>query len=682
MVSSCWPTSVRRRCSVPLSSSALIGRSAFSLVDDASLPLVRERTATLNRPGAHAELAELTYRRLDGIAIPVEATAAAVLIDGELVVQVVFRDITARKQLDDALRARTAELETVMETVPVAVWLVHDADARRITGNRYAARQLRLQGHDNHSLTAAGVERPCHFRVFKDGQAVPSEQLPLQRAARGELVRDEELRIVFDDGTFHDEIVNASPVRDARGAVVGAVGAAVDISERKAAEERVRHLALHDPLTGLPNRRFFQGRLEEALTRSRSEQARVAVMLLDLDNFKEVNDSLGHSSGDALLCEIAQRLVQLARSSDCCARLGGDEFAFLAEGLSGIDDAAAMAQRILGAFDGPIRIADHELDIGASLGFSLHPDDGQTAERIVRNADVALYRAKAAGRGRFEGYEPLMDQEPRANRALRRELRQALASDDLDLAYQPVFALPECRMYKVEALLRWNQPGVGPVSPALIIPVAEASGLIHPLGIWVLTAACRQAAAWRASGLPLKIAVNVSATQLRHSTFLEAVQTALQEAGLPPQALELELTEGVFLDASKEQIMDTLRRIAELGVTLAIDDFGTGYSSLAYLKHFPFDEVKIDASFVADIGRAPGSGAITAAIVELAHSLGKRVTAEGVETDAQLSFLRERGCDAAQGYLLGMPSPGEKVVGMLVKQRQGRNQARQALFGI
>jgi EAL domain-containing protein (putative c-di-GMP-specific phosphodiesterase class I) len=289
------------------------------------------------------------------------------------------------------------------------------------------------------------------------------------------------------------------------------------------------------------------------------------------------------------------------------------------------------------------------------------PDDGDTPERLVRNADVALYRAKAAGRGRFRFYRPEMDRELQENRSLQRGLRKALEASGLRLVYQPVFELPGGRAGKVEALLRWPHPGGGFVPPSTFIPVAEASGLIRPLGEWVLRTACRQAARWRTEGLRLKVAVNVSAAQLRDPGLPGVVRGALGEAGLEPSLLELELTEGVFLDPAKEQILETLREVAEVGVTLAIDDFGTGYSSLAYLKHFPFHEVKVDGSFVADIGREPGGEAIVAAVVALAHSLGRRATAEGVETDEQLAFLRERHCDAAQGFLLGRPVPAEEL---------------------
>ena len=640
----------------------LIGRDESALLVEDSRAQAALRRAALSTAGDRTPITGLTYRRLDGGAAYVETTAAAFLLDGEVVVQVACRDVTARQEAERALRERTAELETVMETVPVAVWLAQGTGAPRILGNRRAAQLLRLPVTENLSLTAPPPERPAHFRVFKNGREVPSDRLPMQRATRGELVRNEELRVRFDDGSFYDELVNATPIRDQDGTIVGAVGAAVDISDRKAAEEQIRHMALHDPLTGLPNRVLFQDRLANALARARRHGSEVAVMLLDLDHFKDVNDTLGHSVGDKLLREVASRLSEVARASDTWARLGGDEFALVQEGLRGSEGASVMAARVLAALDAPFRIDGHELEVAGSLGVTIYPTDGDSAERLVRNADVALYRAKAAGRGRFAPYHGEFDRELRRDRRLQRELRRALAGDALELAYQPVFSLPRQRLVKVEALVRWPQSGSTPVPPSTFIPLAERSGLIHPLGEWVLSRVCQQSAAWCAAGQPLRTAVNVSAAQLRHAGFVPMLARLLNEAGVAPDLLELELTESVFVDGAREQIRGALHEIAAMGVALTIDDYGTGHSSLTHLRQFPFDELKIDASFVADIGRDPSSGAIVAAVIGLAHSLGKLVTAEGVETAEQLEFLRERGCDAAQGYLLARPGPASSLL--------------------
>lgn len=642
----------------------LIGRDVFSLVVEDSLELARSRTAQLAIAGARVAPAELTYRQLDGTPFPVEAAATAILTNGSLAVQVVFRDITERRRAELALKARTAELETVLETVPVAVWLASGRQGEQIHGNVHAAAMLRLASHDNQSLTAPEQERPVHFRLFKDGEEVQPRELPLQRATRGEIVRNEELRIVFDDGTFLDELISATPIRDASGAVTGAVGAAIDITERKSAEQQMRHMALHDPLTGLPNRALFQDRLSHALARARRSGGQVAVMLLDLDNFKDINDAFGHSTGDALLQATATRLRAIARASDTWARLGGDEFALVQEGLQADEGTAAMAARVLAALESPFHLDGDEVDVTCSLGATIFPTDAVTPERLMRNADVALYRAKAAGRGRFESYSSELDRELQLKRTLQHDLRQAIERDALELVYQPMFGLADDRLVKVEALLRWPQADGSFVAPAIFIPIAESSGLIHALGERVLTTACRQGARWCAAGNPLKVAVNVSAIQLRNHEFPKLVRNSLEQSGMAPGLLELELTESVFLDAAREQIHETLNCIAAMGVTLAIDDFGTGYSSLAYLRNFPFDEVKIDRSFVADIGHGPTGGVIATAVIGLAHSLGKRVTAEGVETVEQLEFLRQVGCDAAQGYLFARPCAASGLAGL------------------
>ena len=408
---------------------------------------------------------------------------------------------------------------------------------------------------------------------------------------------------------------------------------------------------------------LFQDRLASALARARRQGGQVAVMLLDLDHFKEVNDTLGHTVGDALLREVASRLATVARASDTWARLGGDEFALVQEGLQGSRGGHGHGRRASWPpWTGRSGSTSHELAVACSLGVTIYPTDGDTPEKLVRNADVALYRAKSAGRGRFEPYHGELDRELRRDRRLQRELRRALDADEFELVYQPIFALPRQRLVKVEALVRWHQSDGSPVPPATFIPLAEKSGLIHSLGEWVLARVCRQGAAWATAGRPLKIAVNVSAAQLRHAGLVAMIRRTLDDAGLPANLLELELTESVFLDGAKDQIQEALRQLSAMGVTLAIDDFGTGHSSLAYLRHFPFDEVKIDSSFVADIGRDHTGGAIAAAVIGLAHSLGKRVTAEGVETVEQLDFLRERGCDAAQGFLLARPLPASGLL--------------------
>jgi diguanylate cyclase (GGDEF)-like protein/PAS domain S-box-containing protein len=441
-----------------------------------------------------------------------------------------------------------------------------------------------------------------------------------------------------------------------------------DVTERVVTLENIHRLAHHDTLTGLPNRLLFQDRLEQALHTARRHGQRVALMLLDLDNFKDVNDSLGHPAGDQLLCELAWRLGGLVRATDTWARLGGDEFALVQTAVGGVEHAEVMVQRVLGTLEPPFMVDDQRVHVSGSVGVTLFPDDGTTPERLMCNADMALYRAKAAGRRAGAFYRPEMDRELQASRSLQAGLRRALEDGGIGLVYQPVFDVRHRRMVGVEALLRWRHSDGAEVPPATFIPVAEASGLIQPLGAWVMRQACRQAATWH--GVGLKMAVNVSVAQLRDPGLLSTLRQAIEAAGAAPAALELEVTESVFLDPSKHLIMETLHKIAALGVRLAIDDFGAGYSSLAYLKHFPFDTVKIDGSFVRDIGRDRESTAIVAAVIALGHALEKQVTAEWVEEEAQLAFLVERGCDLAQGYLLGRPQPAEDISGLLAQDTQ------------
>jgi diguanylate cyclase (GGDEF)-like protein len=385
---------------------------------------------------------------------------------------------------------------------------------------------------------------------------------------------------------------------------------------------------------------------------ARREGQRTAVLLLDLDDFKGVNDALGHPAGDELLHGIAGRLGRVIRASDTLARLGGDEFAIVQAGVRDSADAVALARKVLGALEAPFDLGGREVHAAASLGIALFPGDGADPDELLKNADLALYRAKGAGRGRHVFFEPAMDAEARARERLGRELRRALGQGALLLHYQPQLALATGQVTGVEALARWRHPEQGLVPPSEFIPVAEATGVINRLGAWVLREACRQAATWHRAGLGLTVAVNVSPTQLRRPETLEMVDDALRASGLDPARLELEITEGVLTDGHASKL---LLDLAARGVRLAIDDFGTGYSSLAYLRRLPVQRIKIDRSFVRGIGRDAGDEAVVRAIVTLGHTLGKEVVAEGVEAEAQLEFLRELGCEAVQGFLLGRP---------------------------
>ena len=556
----------------------------------------------------------------------------------------------ARAGLERLAERRAAELNAVLEAVPMAVWLAHDPEAKRITGNCRAAALLRPRRPGNQSLTAADDGPPRHFRFLKEGEQLPAEELPLRRAARGEAVQEEELRLQFDDGTFLDQLVSAAPVRDAAGRIVGAVGAAVDITARKAAESRIEHLALHDALTGLPNRALLLDRLGHTLERARRAGIGAAIIALDLDGFKDVNDSFGHDAGDRLLRAVAERIAGLIRGSDTLARVGGDEFALVQGDIRGPEAAVSLARKVLTSLVVPFDLHGQEVHASASLGIALFPGDGHGPADLLRSADLALYRAKQEGRRRYQLFNRAMDAEAQTRRRVERELRSALERGELSLYYQPQLDLETDRFTAVEALVRWHHPKRGLVLPGEFVPVAEASGLIHHLGAWVLREACCQAQAWREHGLTLAMGVNVSPAQLRHPDGLGAVDEALRVSGLDPRLLELEITEGLLVELSGGTIGDQLAALANRGVQIAIDDFGTGYSSLAYLKRLPVQRIKIDRSFVRGIGTDPEDEAVVQAIVGLGHALGKKVVAEGVESAAQLAFLRQLGCDAAQGF--------------------------------
>jgi diguanylate cyclase (GGDEF)-like protein/PAS domain S-box-containing protein len=428
-----------------------------------------------------------------------------------------------------------------------------------------------------------------------------------------------------------------------------------DITERKQAEERVRQIAQTDSLTGLPNRLTLQIRLAQLLPEARRHQWQLAVMFIDLDRFKIINDTLGHQVGDELLRDVAIRLSRVVRETDFVARLGGDEFVILLPAISSPADAAIIANKIIGALSSSILTGPHELHTSPSIGISIFPDDGADGDAILKNADTAMYHAKAAGRNNYQFYAAEMNQTASERLDIEHKLRHAISRNELALCFQPQFCADGSHATGVEALIRWHHPTDGMISPARFIPIAEETGLIVEIGEWVLRNACREMKKWIDAGLkPIRIAVNVSARQLRRRDFCEVVAGVLAETGLPPELLELEITESSVME-NPEEAIDILQRVGRMGVTLAIDDFGTGYSSLAYLKLFPIDHLKIDRSFVADIEVDLNDRAIAFGTIALAHSLGLNVIAEGVETDDQLELLRTNGCDEVQGYLFSKP---------------------------
>jgi diguanylate cyclase (GGDEF)-like protein/PAS domain S-box-containing protein len=436
-----------------------------------------------------------------------------------------------------------------------------------------------------------------------------------------------------------------------------------DISERKAQEERIRHMAQHDFLTGLPNRALLEDRLRQAMPLAVRQGGRLAVMFLDLDRFKTINDSLGHQVGDTLLQEVGRRLSSCVRMADTVSRQGGDEFVVLVQDLDGPDAAAGVARKILDVVAEPYAVDGTQLSVTPSIGISVFPDDGHDIATLLRNADVAMYHAKAAGRNNFQFFTREMNARVRERVAMETRLRRALQKGSgFALHYQPRIDLHTGAVAGMEALLRWHDPDLGDVAPAAFIPVAEESGLILQIGEWVLREACRQNRAWQRAGLPvMPVSVNLSAVQFRQAALEQLVMDALRDADLPPECLELEVTETSIMH-DMETVRGTLEALRSGGIRLSIDDFGTGYSSLAYLKRLPLDRLKIDRSFVQDVPNDTDDAAIAAAIVGMAQTLGLRTLAEGIETTSQLEFLRRLGCEEAQGFLFSRPLPPDAFV--------------------
>ncbi len=430
-----------------------------------------------------------------------------------------------------------------------------------------------------------------------------------------------------------------------------------DLTDRRLAEQRIQHLAHHDSLTGLANRTLFRQRLAQAMAVADRSGHGLALLCLDLDGFKAVNDLMGHPVGDQVLVEVGRRLSTCLRDSDTLARLGGDEFAIVQCFHDQPRAAAELAGQVIDLLSGMFDIAGQSVGLGASVGIALYPSDADAPEVLMRNADLALYRAKHDGRGVFRFFEPDMDRRQQHRRTMEQELRLALLRDELRLHYQPLLDSATLEVDGYEALVRWEHPVRGRISPAEFIPVAEECGLIVPLGQWVLDTACTEAASW---DQPRRIAVNLSPAQFRQRDLAEGVRRTLIRTGLAPSRLELEITEGILIDDA-ERALTMLHELKALGVRIALDDFGTGYSSLSYLRRFPFDKLKIDASFIRGLGDGGEADAIVRAIVGLGRSLGLHVTAEGVETQDQLSRLRAHECDQVQGFLLGRPVPASEL---------------------
>jgi diguanylate cyclase (GGDEF)-like protein/PAS domain S-box-containing protein len=479
-----------------------------------------------------------------------------------------------------------------------------------------------------------------------------------------------EYRLRHKDGSYRWFLSRGAVQRDEAGEAARMLGVQVDITERRRAEEQVGRLAHYDSLTGLPNRVLFADRLDQAMIESDRHGRLVGVAFLDLDRFKNINDTLGHDAGDQLLKAVAERLTGAVRKGDTVARLSGDEFTLILADMGHMDDVVRVAQKVLDAFTQPFHVAGRELHMTASLGITLYPFDVKDVSGLLRNADIAMYRAKEHGRNTYQFYAADMMTKAVENLALENDLRHAVARGELVLHYQPIIGCADGEILGMEALVRWQHGTRGLIPPLQFIPLAEDTGLIVPIGEWVLREACTQCRRWqREFKRPLRIAVNLSARQFGQPPIARTVRRVLEGTGLDPATLELEITESVLLHHDAEKL-ESLRALAEIGVTLSIDDFGTGYSSLSYLKRFPVDALKIDQSFTHDIPDDADDTALARAIIHMAHILGLKIVAEGVETQAQFEFFRSEHCDAAQGFYFSKPLPAEEFAALLGKSQR------------
>lgn len=552
----------------------------------------------------------------------------------------------------DEERARTF-MTAVVESIPSMVFVKRAADQSYVLLNRAGEKILGYSRHDMIGRTDADFYDPVQAAIYHARDA--------EVAQSGEVRVIEEDLVPRKDGTTAILRTKKIAILDAEGRPEYLLAVSEDIAERKRAEAQIARLAHYDPLTELPNRLLFHKDLSDALARAARREDLVAVHCVDLDRFKVVNDTLGHPVGDALLKAAAERLRACVRDGDTVARLGGDEFAVVQMGLTDLGGATRLAARIVEALEAPFDLMGHHVVIGGSVGVAVSPDDGLDCDELLKKADMALYRAKADGKGTFHFFERAMDEQLQARRALELDLRKALAEGEFELFYQPLFDLEADRVTGCEALLRWRHAERGMVSPGEFIPLAEEIGLIGALGDWVLREACAEASRWPAH---VRLAVNLSPAQFRDRRLAATVVQALAASGLPAERLELEITESVLLQDSAAN-MAILHDLKALGVRISMDDFGTGYSSLSYLRSFPFDKIKIDQTFVRDILDDADALAIIKAVLDLGASLGITTTAEGVESEAQLDELRRQGCGEIQGYFISRPKPADEIAAML-----------------
>ena len=618
-------------------------------------------STTLTNLGAGAnDLGVWRHRKKDGGSIDVELVTFRVQFGRRQARVITARDVSSRRKIEEVLWKDVERFGLLSKATNDA--LIEWDLANDMVWRNDSYQRMFGYGNDEPRLNMEAWLGHIHA---DDRLRVQQRLLGVINSSQN--VWNDEFRMVRQDQTVAHVHARGFVNRDDAGSARKMLGVLQDITVRKEAEERTRFLADHDELTGLPNRSLFKRSLAQAIQRAGRTGKFLSVLFLDLDRFKNINDSLGHETGDQVLRAVAERLSGCVRQVDVVARFGGDEFAVLIEGLTAEDQAGAVARKIVDALAKPLVLAGRQYRPGASIGISTYPTDGRDVLSLQKNADIAMYRAKEEGRGNFQFYSEQLNTHSIQRLEFESNLNGALNNKEFVLYYQPKLELASGRITGVEALIRWVSPQFGFVSPADFISIAEETGLIVPMGRWVVQTACVQSRAWQKGGLPpLRIAVNISARQMADKGLVNYIVDTITRTGLTAPALELEITESAVM-SNQEHAEKVLNQLKALGFHLTMDDFGTGYSSLAYLKRYPFDSVKIDQSFIRGIPASRDDCAIVEAIVAMAHSLDLEVVAEGVETQEQSEFLRKLGCDQIQGYLFSKPVPSAEIVALLYK---------------
>ncbi len=559
----------------------------------------------------------------------------------------------AHRRAEQGLGRAHSLLQAALEATADGILVTTRTGAAEMYNQNFA-RMFGIDGQDAHGADAAGIIAPL--------ARLPAEVARRMREECDTPEREHDHVFELGDGRTIARITRPHTLRDE---IIGQVSSFRDISAQLRHEQELRHHATHDALTGLPNRTLLSDRIAQAITRTQRSGNRVAVLFLDIDRFRLVNDSMGHDAGDRLLAHTADRLASQLRREDTLARLGGDQFVILLENLAHEPDAARVSQTLLQAVAQPVELGGRELLPTASIGIALHPRDGEEPALLFKHADAAMHRAKRTGGNCFHFFMPELQQDSLRKLDLTGELRRAIGAGQLEVHYQPQLDLKRGRITGAEALLRWRHPVMGAISPAEFIPIAEETGLISEVFAWTIRAVCADVARWRGAGLPgIRIGINVSPRQFDAEDLAETLPRLLAETGAPAELFELEITEGALMQRP-ERAVRMLDRLSALGFVVAIDDFGTGYSSLAYLMRFPVNKLKIDRSFISHIPESRSHVSITRAVIAMAHELGIQPVAEGVETEAQRDCLRQHGCDLVQGFLIGRPAPGAEIESLL-----------------